>query len=268
MLKEIIKEVEIAIDTAYIKMSKQDYLSFVLFIGRADVIPELQQSNQTACVIDYQLDRYYDKTREGFYIRYLRRNYGRDGFRYEGDDGIDDLNIEMMIYDHLWDSFYFLKSLVRVASILSGNGYVWHPKIPNNGKWNYIHDNIINPLKECGSSLGKIVDKAYSSDIRNSFAHSLYIINEESRTITLRPNRGITTISFDDFQKKFLYSVVLMNRMQNALESNHDNACHKNALITKPFLTPDGVKVQIKAECIQKGTMSLPRYRMIPVIDD
>lgn len=268
MLKEIINEVEIAIDTAYEKMSKQDYLSYVLFIGRADVVPYIDQINGTKCVIDYQLDRYYDKNRDGFYIRYLRRNYGRDGFRYEGDDGIDDLNIEMMIYDHLWESSYFLKSLVRIASILSGKEYIWQPEIPDRGKWEFIHKQIINPLKECGSSLGFVVEKAYSSDIRDSFAHSLYTINKENRTITLRPKRGITTISFDDFQDKFLYSVVLMNKMQNALERNHDNACLENAFITKPFLTPDGVKVQIKAECIQKGTMSFPRYRMIPVTDD
>ena len=37
MLKEIVHEIEIAIDSAYKKMAEEDYLSFVLLIGRADV---------------------------------------------------------------------------------------------------------------------------------------------------------------------------------------------------------------------------------------
>ena len=202
MLKEIIDEIEKAIDSAFVHISKEDYLSYVLLIGRADVIPEYKQFNQTEYVIDYQLDRYHDETRENFYLHYLNRNYTKDGFCYKGEDGIDDLSIEMMIYDHLWDSVYFLKSLLRIAYILSGKGYMWKPEIPENGKWKYLNDHIINPLINNGHTLGEVVQKAYSSDIRNSFAHSLYNINSENRTITIRPKSGTKTVSFDDFQKK------------------------------------------------------------------
>ena len=80
MLKEIVDEVELAIDDAYIKMAKEDYLSYVLLIGRADVMPMQKKLFPTECVIDYQLDRYYDETREGFYLRYLNRNYHKEGF--------------------------------------------------------------------------------------------------------------------------------------------------------------------------------------------
>ena len=248
MLIEIVRETELAIDAAYKKMFEEDYLSFILLIGRADVIPGLKRLNHTDCVIDYQLDRYYDKTREGFYLRYLNRNYRKEGFRYDGDNGIDDLSIEMMIYDHLWESSYFLKSLVRIASILSGNEYLWNPQIPERGKWTFINSTVIEPLIKNSVALGEIVKKGYSSDIRDAFAHSLYNIDTEDRTITIRPNRGIKTISFDDFQTKFLYSVILMNRMQNAQEGNHNSFCEENRIITKPFITPDGVKVQVKAE--------------------
>lgn len=48
---------------------------------------------------------------------YLNRNYSRNGFSYEGNEGIDDMHIELMIYSHLWDSSYFIKSLMRMASI-------------------------------------------------------------------------------------------------------------------------------------------------------
>lgn len=265
MIKEIANEIELALDKAYIQMADEDYLSYVLLIGRADVTLELKSVGKSEYVIDYQIDRYYDKTREKFYLRYLNRNYQKDGFRYNGDSGIDDLSIEMMIYCHLWDSFYFLKSLVRVASILSGKGYDWNPSIPPRKKWEFIHNQIIEPLIKRGIALGNIVEKAYSSDIRNAFAHSLYNIDEESRTIIIWPKRAVTVISFDDFQKKFLYSVILMNKMQNKLELCHDAACQANGPITQPFTTPDGVRVQIYADNLIIGNTTYPKYRIVRV---
>jgi len=268
MLKEIIEEVELALDAVYKKMVKEDPLSYVLLIGRADVDPIIKNYLSSECVIDYQLDRYYDETREGFYLRYLNRNYKRDGFHYEGIEGIDDLSIEMMIYDHLWDSTYFLKSLVRISAILTGKGYIWKPEIPENGKWTFLQNQIINPLKNNGVVLGDIVEKGYSSDIRNAFAHALYNVDIEHKTITLRPKRtGDKTISFDDFQRKFLYSVILMNKMQIALEQNHNELC-RNGCITKPFLTPDGIKVQVKAEMLIMGDKKRPAYKIVRIVED
>ena len=43
------------------------------------------------------LDTYKDETRDKFYIRYLNRRYKNDDFKYQGEDGIDDLCVEMMI---------------------------------------------------------------------------------------------------------------------------------------------------------------------------
>lgn len=267
MLKDIIEEIEPAIDVAFKRMCKEDYISYILLIGRADVMPGLKRHCQTDCVIDYQLDRYYDKTRKGFYLRYLNRNYYKEGFNYDGDDGIDNLSIEMMIYDHLWESSYFLKSLFRIASILSGKRYIWNPDIPEKGKWDFMHTQVIDPLKENGFKLGEIVENGYSSDIRNAFAHSLYNIDVPSRTITIRPKTGIKTISFEVFQRKFLYSVILMNRMQNALEANHDAACSINGIITDVFQTPDGIKVQVKAENIKRGQSVFSVFRMCRIMD-
>ena len=58
--------------------------------------------------LDYMLDSYRDETRDNFYIRYLNRRYKNDDFKYQGDDGIDDLCVEMMIYSHVWESESFL----------------------------------------------------------------------------------------------------------------------------------------------------------------
>lgn len=264
MLKEIIEEVEWAVDDAYNRISNNDYVSFILYIGRADVVPQLKYRNRSEYVIDYKLDNYYDKTREGFYLRYLNRNYTEDGFRYENDCGLDDLTIEMMIYTHLWESLYFLKSLIRMSFILRGEGYKW--KLSNNTnkyKWEYMHDEIINPLKEKGIALGDIVEKAYSSEMRNAFAHALYTVNSKNRTITMHTKEGINTISFEAFQQKFLYSVVLMEQMLNTLEFNHNKACEQNKALTNAFITPNGIRIQVIAETADvEGTRS-HRLRLV-----
>lgn len=268
MLEEILFEVVAAIDEAINAMAEIDYNAFILFIGRADVDPHVRSISKTECVIDYQLDRYYDETREAFYLRYLNRNYGKDGFSYLGESGIDDLSIEMMIYTHLWDSLYFLKSIYRIAYALSGNGYSWNPKIPEKGKYSFLKEQVIAPLVLIGYRLGTVLEKGYKSNIRNAFAHALYTVDVERRLIYLRPTTSPhETLTFEEFQHCFLYSTILMNKLQNCLEENHIAAASKNTAITEAFLTPDGVNVQIYAETRKVGDKALPHFRIVPVID-
>ena len=59
IIKEIIEEILQAIEDSFVTIAK-DYISYILYIGRADVIPELKAHFGTSCVIDYQPDRYYD----------------------------------------------------------------------------------------------------------------------------------------------------------------------------------------------------------------
>ena len=186
MIKEIRKEVTDIIEKLFTTIASEDYTSYILYIGRADIIPGLKAHVETDCVIDYQLDRYYDETREAFYVHYLNRNYSKEGIKYDGERGIDDLSIEMMIYCHLWDSVYFLKSLYRLAEILDGKGYQWSPDIPENGKYKFIQENIISPLQAKNIELGYLVSKAYDSNIRNAFAHSLYNVDVDSKKIYTR----------------------------------------------------------------------------------
>lgn len=267
MILELHDEIVHILDEAYQMMGTKYNKDFVLFIGRADIIEGLKQQVGTDCVIDYQLDTYYDETRVQFYLRYLNRNYKRDGFKYEGEEGIDDLNIELMIYCHIWDSSYFMKALWRLASIVSGNGYVWNAEINWRKKEKFVIEKIIEPLKAAGLKLGYLVKECYDAGLRNAFAHSLYTIDEERREITIRPEKGNKTYSFDDFQSLFLKSAFLMNLMENMLETNHRAAAEKNTAITEPFLTPDGLNVQVYAELKKTGNTISPRFRIVKVIE-
>lgn len=265
MVKEIINQVSSSIDEVFEQMAKEDFTSFILLVGRADIVPGLSSYAKTDCVIDYQLDRYYDETREGFYLRYLNRNYSKEGFKYDGESGVDDLSIELMIYMHLWDSMYFLKSLARIAAIVDCKGYLWKPNIPENGKYNFVQNNIVKPLKDNNLAIGGFIEQAYSSDIRNAFAHSLYTIDKDSKKIYFRPKTRQIIFSFDEFQDKFLKSVVLMNILHNALELNHNKFASQNTVLTPPFFTPDNVKVQIKGVMQKRGDTDYPEFRLVRV---
>lgn len=255
------EEIDWAVADAYDRMAEMDYLSFILLIAKAEQIPVLKRVRCSDYTLNYPVDGFCDETRKDFYLRYLNRNYSKDGFFYEGTNGIDDLSIEMMIYTHLWESDYFMKTLIRISFVLLGKGYEWIPKY---GKWDFMKKEIINPLKAMNILLGSILEKAYSSEIRNAFAHSLYTVDAGSKTITMRTKHvGINTISFCDFQKYFLYSVLLMNSTLNALERNRIQACKKNNAITNPFLTPDGISVQITAKTIFIAGKTIPQFEMI-----
>jgi hypothetical protein len=265
MIKEIYNEVIDVIEESFETIMKKDYVSYILYIGRADMIPGLRTHVGTDCVVDYKLDRYYDKTREAFYLHYLGRNYSREGFHYEGESGIDDLSVEMMIYCHLWDSSYFLKSLYRLAAILDDKGYQWNPNVPENGKYNFIKNNIISPLQAKNIHLGNLVAKAFDSNIRNAFAHSLYDVDVEAREIYTRTKQGNRTYTFDEFQNIFLYSVILMNKLQYYLEMNHDDAGTKNNALTNAFFTPDGLKVQVYGQMINRAGKLYPEFRLVKI---
>ena len=260
-------EITQTLDEAFQIMGSKFNKEFILFIGRADVVPGLKQYTGTDCVVDYQGDTVHDETRTRFYLRYLNRNYKRDGFAYEGESGFDDLNIELMIYCHIWDSSYFIKALYRLASIVSGDGYVWNAEIHWRKKEQFIVKRIIEPFKAAGLKIGSLLEECYDAGLRNAFAHSLYTIESDQRKIYIRPEKGYKTYTFEEFQILFLKTTLLMNLMENMLETNHNEAAKKESALTEAFMTPDDVKVQVYG-CMQKrGDSIRPEFKIVKVID-
>lgn len=116
--------------------------------------------------------------------------------------------------------------------------------------------------------MGTLVAKAFDSNIRNAFAHSLYNVNVESREIYTRTRQGNKTYTFDEFQSMFLYSVILMNKLQNYIEKNHNEAGKMNTAITEAFLTPDGVKVQVYGSMINRAGHIYPELRLVKINEE
>ncbi len=96
----------------------------------------------------------------------------------------------------------------------------------------------------------------------------LYNVNVESREIYreiyTRTKLGNKTYTFEEFQSRFIYSVVLMNKLQNYLELSHNDVAANNT-ITEPFLTPDDMMVQVYANMIERSGQLYPKFRLIRV---
>lgn len=206
MIREIINEVREAIQEAFTCALHTNSGSFVLFLARGDYDHRLEgeqfanlDPKPSPYCLDYMLDAYKDETRDKFYIRYLNRRYKNDDFKYQGDDGIDDLCVEMMIYSHVWESEAFLKHLYRLSNIVSGKEfYDWDVS----GLKFHGHPLIMETkerFKDACPKLYKIIDASYTGYIRDSFAHSLFNVDEDARIIeNCIATESRTTLIFRD----------------------------------------------------------------------
>ena len=59
-----------------------------------------------------------------------------------------------------------------------------------------------------------------------------------------------------------------MNRMENYQETAHNYAANKGTILTEPFFTPDGVRVQICGKKLKIGNKNFSEFRLIPVKND
>ena len=58
-----------------------------------------------------------------------------------------------------------------------------------------------------------------------------------------------------------------MNKMENYQEMNHNIAANKNTALTEPFLTPDGVLVQVFGKMVQRGDIMHPEFRLVKITE-
>lgn len=268
MILEIQNEICEAIEELYLAAAKTNYIAYILLIARAEIQPGLKKICGTDCVTNYQMDIYLDETRTKYYLDYLKKNYSLEGYSYQSEDAVNDITAEMTIYSHIWDSDYFMKSLYRFAAIISGKGYLWKNVLPTQRIHEHFAQNVIDVFKKKGLKIGAILEKSYKSSIRNAFAHSHYNIDVENRQVHIRPRSGYESFSFDDFQKVFLYATILMNKMENYQEINHNRAAEKNTAITEVFLTPDNVNVQVYGRMVSRGDIMIHELHIVKVIED
>jgi len=265
MLKQIKDEICDAIEELFLTASQTNYIAFILLIARAEKQQGLKSKCGTDYVTEYPLDIYFDETRTCYYINYLRKNYSKEGYHYQKESAIEDITTELTIYSHIWDSDYFMKSLYRFAAIIDGQGYLWDNFLPEKNIHEHFIKNVISVFKQRELKIGGILDKCYKSSIRNAFAHSRYFVDTDTRELSIRPKVGFMNYSFEEFQDIFLHAVILMNKMENYQEINHNRAAEKRTAITEPFFTPDGVKVQVYGRMVEHGDTLTPELHIVKV---
>ena len=244
--------------------NRPDYLILFLSQGEYNPLCEKIEGVSSYCT-DYTMNFHENHYQRDYIIHYLNRNYKRPGYTYT-EETIDDLITEMMIYSIIWEDVGYLKFLLRLAQLVDEKDYIWDTGLEYH---NYLHtvitEQIISPLKNQRLALGDLIQSAYSSDIRNAFAHSMYTIYPDSRKIELwlgRDEKGRRRewMTFDEFQEKFLLTIRIWNYLFHMVEE-----CRKSVATDKVktglIPLPDGKVMEIWAEMMTRGDKLMPSFR-------
>lgn len=215
----IFQECEIALKEAIRILYENRPNYFLLFLSRAEYFPQGEHiTGFSPYLIDYIPDMYNNFYQRKYVVDYLRRNYSKEGFSYQGEKDVNDLITEMLIYSHIWEDVGFLKLLLRLSELLDQKDYAWSIEEIDyhNNLSKIVNERIIQSLRNQELKLYKMIEKAYSNHIRDAFAHSMYSIDFENRRMHIWGGRTIEkkweeTISFDAFQEKFLITIKIWN---------------------------------------------------------
>lgn len=213
-------EVSSAVNQAY------DYLrdkttNYILFLANGEYHESLANShlNLNPYVIDSRDDRYKDEDRRDFFINFIRSYYSFPN-KESTDDDLNKIHLELMVYSHIWESKPFLRQLYRLAILINGKTYPWIVDVPNMSKHEFIRFQIRDTFKQRGLEISKIISNGFHTSLRNAFAHSEYHFNKSNKHIVLDTYKGndlwdIRDISFNDWTKRFAYSMLLCHYVQN-----------------------------------------------------
>lgn len=209
---DITNKVEILIFNALNQLFVNYPEDYVLFMASGEY-DELIARNKEIDVSPYtisghNIDNYYDYTRQRFLCEFLNTYYKFADTKELQDDEYR-MNIEFLIYTHIWEAKPFLKRLYRLANLLCGEKYDWKIKVPTIRKSKFIKEKIINPFNTSSCLLGELLADNYKTDLRNAIAHSDYQIDIISKTIGYKSKTALCNISFDEWSIHFSYSVCL-----------------------------------------------------------
>lgn len=264
---EIFNECQVALGDAMRTLWEKRPNYFLLYLSRGEYNAMMEGiTGVSPYMTDYTMDLYNIHYQQRYIIRYLDRNYKSEGFDYQNEEDVNDLITEMLIYSHIWEDVGFLKLLIRLAELLDGKDYEWSTDLEYHSElYETIHRRVIEPLKNQKLALGDLIESAYSSHIRNAFAHSMYSIYYENRTIEIWGGRSEDKswrerIPFEVFQEKFLKTI----RIWNQLYHSHQE-CRKAAGVDKMCTNwiplPNGKCLQLHAEMLQRGDRLEPSFR-------
>lgn len=235
---KIEKEVVMLVESTIIAVKEKSFEDYVLLLIHADfyeIIDSNRNCGLSPYVIEDPSDEYMDITRQKFLAQYLNKyslNLQKESMS-DMDSIENEMNIQMMMYAHTWESHLFLKELERIVAILSGKGYKWKSSVYNTKKSNFIKQNIIQPLQKIQHPIKECIEFCYNDKLRNNFAHSTYYIDFNSGRIYLN-NKGFmwgNSISINEWQEKFVRSILLSYYLPKCLRFHEDHFIENYGII-------------------------------------
>lgn len=246
---DIQEEVKRVICNALDKMIVKSFSDYVLLLARADYHEWLDRSDidVTPYILEDGRYRLIDSTRQRFLDMYFEKYVNRliSNKTCEVDEREYDLNIQMMIYSHIWESALFLKQLERIALVLNGEKFNWNRKFEGNSvKSQFIEECMLKKLESTDKGMWELISNCYSRELRNEFAHSTYQIQMSARKIVSH-NNGLyqgKPVSFDEWDEMFVKSVMLSSYL------NHITNERKNLFIKDYGDGPILIKLPMKGK--------------------
>ena len=218
---EIEEEVRGIISDTICRAIKVNSSDFVLLMARGGYHKHLDRPDidLTPFVLEDREDFLMDQTRRKFFVSYMNRYV--DSLKAENqlrdDEREYELNIQMMIYTHIWESHLFLNQLIRIATIQQGEGYLWKTKLPQESKKNFITQKIIDVFAKTDNGMANLIKQSYSDDLRNAFAHSSYFINGNRIQTNKYAIYVGKSVSFEEWDEMFVRSVLLSYHLNDMI---------------------------------------------------
>ena len=215
------------------KVKDKNFSEYVLLLSRASYQVENEKTCLSPYVIQSNLEIMQDMSRQQFLHTYLNQYIAllSDNVFMSNEIQEFNINIQLMIYSHVWESHRFLMNLKRISSILSGKGYEWrisferpqkkssNKMIPIN-KGKMIKEEILEPLYSFDEKIGTFISGLYDSSIRNGYAHSLYQIHMDEGNIRILKSETYSVekeVNFFDWETTFFYSVLLSYHLTKSI---------------------------------------------------
>ena len=266
ILRTIFQDCDIAAQEAIVRLYENQPNHFLLFLARGEYFSNGGNvKGFTPYLLDYMPDLYNNYYQRKYVVDYLQRNYSKEGFSYQEEKDINDLITEMLIYSHIWEDVGFLKLLVRLSELLDAKAYAWSIEDIDyhNHLYEVMNKRVITSLNNQNLKLSKIIDTAYSSHIRDAFAHSMYSINYGNRTIRIWGGRTATkkweeTISFDGFQEKFLKTIRVWHQLYHLIHQCRHYVAENN--LSAAITLSNEKKLHIYATMKDRGESQEPSF--------
>jgi len=147
-IKSIRPRIEEAVVNLFDRARENEYNpnDFVLFLCNGHVDHDLaRSSDRHKYVVGPGLKGLHDENRIEFFVEYLNAETNRDLSEMEDEEEVKrirrfTIQVELMIYTHLWENEMSLKDLKQLVNLAKGEKYDWENEIPEQGKYDFITD--------------------------------------------------------------------------------------------------------------------------------